>query len=419
MKRNRLRDHHDHPQRDRLRVRSFSNGNISTPQEKALPPSYLFDLPLMMGFLLLLGLGLTMVTSSSLEFAEFRFGNSMYFIYRHCIYMVLALLAATVVYLLPLSFWQRSAAVWLVLALILLSLVLMPGISREINGSKRWLEFAGMSLQPSELLKFALIVYVAGFLTRHHQSVRGHYLFLLLPLLLVGLMLGLVLLQPDLGTVVVLGAALMLMLFLGGIKVLAFIFLGLVSLAAALWLINASPYRLERIYAFLDPWADPLGNGYQLSHSLIAFGRGEWFGTGLGNGIQKQFYLPEVHTDFIFAVIAEELGLIGVVLVIALFAWIWLRLLSQAGRAERAGICFNAYVLYGVAILLGIQSFINMGVSMGLLPTKGLTLPFISYGGSSLLVSCILAGLALRAIYELNVYLRDGPGVDDSIDRDI
>ena len=406
---------HRRPQKRLGQWRSVRNKAL--PQSQ--PPKYLFDLPLLLGFVLLLALGLLMVSSASMEFAELRYGEPLYFAIRQSLYILVALVAALVVYLLPLQFWQKNGLLLSLLTTVLLALVLVPGIGREINGSRRWIELPLVSFQPSELVKFCMVIYMAGFLVRHGEAVRNRYRALLPPVLLFALLFSLILVEPDLGSVVVLLAGMLILMFLGGMRLLSLVAFCFTGLIGCIWLISTTPYRVARLVAFRDPWLDPLGSGYQLSHSLIAFGRGEWFGAGLGHSIQKQLYLPEVHTDFVFSIIGEELGLVGVVAVIGLYTAIFLRLLAVARRAENSGAMFIAYVLYGVTVLLGIQTYINMGVGFGLLPTKGLTLPFISYGGSSLVVCCMLAGLSLKAVYELNRRCRDGwqrnqslPGVD-------
>ena len=345
-------------------------------------------------------LGLVMVASASIEYADDIYGSPWFFTLRHAIYLGVAVLAAYLVFLLPMHFWRSWGAVILLASCVLLALVLVPGIGREVNGSRRWLPFGPFNVQPSELLKFAFIVYLADFLVRRGAAVRQN-IWALVGLAMVLLCLLIMLLaEPDLGAAAVLLGAAFAMLFLGGAHLLPFFFAFLTFLAACIWLVVASPYRLERLVAFKDPWADPYDSGYQLSQSLIAFGRGEWFGVGLGNSVQKHFYLPEAHTDFVFAIFAEEMGLIGVLLLIGLFTLLLSRMLAIGRRAESSGEHFSAYAVYGAATLFAIQAFINMGMASGMLPTKGLTLPFISYGGSSLVVCSMLIALVLRTDYE-------------------
>ena len=348
----------------------------------------------------LLLLGLVMVASASMEYADETYGSAWFFMLRHAIYAVLAALAAGIVLLLPMRVWQRWGGLILLASCVLLVLVLVPGIGREVNGSRRWLAFGPFNMQPSELLKFCFIIYLSGFLVRHGEAVRRNLWALIWPAMVLAILLLLLLGEPDLGAAAVLLGTAFAMLFLGGTHLLPFIGTCTLSFGVCAWLAMASPYRLQRLIAFKDPWADPFDSGYQLSQSLIAFGRGEWFGVGLGNSVQKHFYLPEAHTDFVFAIFAEEMGLVGVLLLVGLFTLLLTRMLAVGQRAERSGELFSAYAIYGATVLFAIQAFINMGMTSGLLPTKGLTLPFISYGGSSLVVCCMLLGLTLRTDYE-------------------
>ena len=355
---------------------------------------------LVCGAIALMLLGLVMVASASIEYADEVYGSPWFFMLRHAIYLVAAMLAAYAVFLLPMQFWQRWGGVVLLASCVLLALVLVPGIGREVNGSRRWLNLGPFNMQPSELLKFAFIVYLAGFLVRRGAAVRRDIWALFGLALVLAFLLLMLLGEPDLGAAAVLLFTAFAMLFLGGAHLLPFVGSCLAFLAACAWLATASPYRLERLIAFKDPWADPYDSGYQLSQSLIAFGRGEWFGVGLGNSVQKHFYLPEAHTDFVFAIFAEEMGLTGVLLLVGLFTLLLSRMLAIGRRAEQAGELFSAYAAYGAATLFAMQAFINMGMASGLLPTKGLTLPFVSYGGSSLVVCCMLTALVLRTDYE-------------------
>jgi len=274
--------------------------------------------------------------------------------------------------------------------------VLVPGVGRNVNGATRWLPLGFVNLQVSELAKLAVVVYAAGYLVRRGEEVRSTIQGFVKPLGVMLLFALLLLLEPDFGAVVVIGATLMGMLFLAGVRLWLFGLL-LVAAAGALALLAiTSPYRMERLTTFMNPWADPFDSGFQLTQALIAFGRGEWLGVGLGGSVQKLFYLPEAHTDFLFAVLAEELGLLGAVGVIALFAYVVWRGFAIGQVAARAGRHFAAYLSYGIALWIGMQAFINLGVNMGVLPTKGLTLPLMSYGGSSMLVSCIAVALLLR-----------------------
>ncbi|KFI21514.1 putative lipid II flippase FtsW [Nitrosococcus oceani] len=367
-----------------LSTRQAARGSVSQP-----------DLYLLGAALALAGLGWVMVGSASLAIAD-----GPRFLWRQGIFLLMGLAAAFVVWRIRLIFWERFGPVLLLFGLGLLLLVLIPGIGVEANGSRRWLAIGPISLQPSELVKLFMVVYFSGYLVRRSYEVRTTVRGFLFPvgvLTLVGLLL---LLEPDFGAVVILFATMLGMLFLGGARLWYFVLLaaiGGVGLAALAW---GSPYRMERLTSFLDPWSDPLDSGYQLTQALIAFGRGEWFGVGLGNSIQKLFYLPEAHTDFLYAVLAEELGLVGSLAVIALFTVLVYRALLIGRAAERAGRAFGAYLAYGLGIWIGLQAFINLGVNMGVLPTKGLTLPLMSAGGSSIIVTCIAVALILRVDLE-------------------
>jgi len=283
----------------------------------------------------------------------------------------------------------------------ILALLLVPGIGREVNGATRWIGFGPVNLQPSELMKLFFVVYLAGYMTRRQRELQNSWSGMLRPLGLLGAVVGLLLLEPDFGAAVVIAGASMAMLFLGGARLLPFVVLMALALVGAGVMAVWSPYRLQRLITFLDPWSDQFSSGYQLTQALIAFGRGEVLGVGLGNSVQKLFYLPEAHTDFVFAIIAEELGLLGCVAFIALFAALIARILWIGRNAAQRQQLFSAHVCFGVALLLAAQVFINIGVNAGLLPTKGLTLPFLSYGGSSLLILFAMMGLILRIEVEL------------------
>lgn len=356
-----------------------------------------YDVQLAGAALALLGLGLIMVASASMSTAERAHGAPFHYFGKQVAFVCIGLLAAWAALRLPLRAWQRASVGLLLLALVLLALVLVPGIGREANGSMRWLRLGVINLQASEPAKLLLVVYLAGYLVRRREAIRRGLGGAIRPLAMVLVMAGLLLMEPDYGAAVVVFATALGMLFLGGVPFSGF----LCGLAfASLFLggvVAASPYRLERLTAFLDPWADPFGSGFQLTQALIAIGRGEWLGVGLGGSVQKLFYLPEAHTDFIFAVLAEELGFVGMAAVIGLFAFIVWRAFAIARRAELAGQPFGAHLAYGIGLLIALQAFINVGVNMGVLPTKGLTLPLVSYGGSSLVVTCLALGLLLRA----------------------
>jgi len=364
------------------------------------------DLSLLLSALILLGLGLVMVASSSISIAERQLSDPLYYFWHQFSYSIIGLIAAVVVFKIPLSFLQKTGPVLIVISLFLLLMVLIPGLGKEVNGSKRWLDLGIISLQVSEFVKLATVIYLAGYLVRHNEDVRTNLSGFLRPLALIFFVSLLLILEPDFGAVAVIAMTAMGMLWLGGASFFQFIFL-LLTMTAVLSLVAiSSPYRLERLTTFLNPWADPFNSGFQLTQALIAFGRGEWFGVGLGSSVQKLFYLPEAHTDFVFAVLAEELGLFSVMIVIALFCFIVIRALMIGRRAEKRERPFTAFLAYGLGIWLGLQAFINVGVNMGVLPTKGLTLPLMSYGGSSLIIMCVVIAMLLRADYETRQFDR-------------
>ena len=381
---------------------NFSNKNNTISVIESI------DIKLLVSVIILLGLGLVMVASSSISIAERQLSDPLYFFWRQLAYSAIGIIAAVAVFKVPLDFVQKSGPALIMISLLSLVMVLIPGLGREVNGSIRWLNLGLFSLQVSEFVKLSIVIYLAGYLVRHNDAVRTNLGGFVRPLMLMLVFAFLLLLEPDYGAVAVIMMTAMGMLWLGGARLFQFVFL-LLTMAAALALVAiSSPYRLERLTTFLNPWADPFNSGFQLTQALIAFGRGEWFGVGLGSSVQKLFYLPEAHTDFVFAVLAEELGLFSVMIVILLFTFIVIRGLMIGRRAEKREQPFTAYLAYGLSIWLGLQAFINVGVNMGVLPTKGLTLPLMSYGGSSLIVMCIVVALILRADHETRKYDRVG-----------
>lgn len=346
--------------------------------------------------LVLLALGWVMVGSSSITIAERELGQPFYYLLRQAAYIGVGLVLALAVLRTRLSYWEKAGAALLALGVGLLILVLIPGIGRQVNGSLRWLAFGPFNVQPSELVKLCVVVYMSGYLVRRGQDVNDSAHGFLRPVGIVAVIALLLLMEPDFGATVVIVSTVLGMLFLNGVRLRHFgALIALASTALAI-LAFTSPYRLQRLTTFLDPWADPYNSGFQLTQALIAFGRGEWFGVGLGGSVQKLFYLPEAHTDFLFAVLAEELGLAGACLVIGLFGVLVWRAFSLAKLADQAGQRFAALLAYGLGLWLALQSFINLGVNMGMLPTKGLTLPLMSYGGSSIVVSCVAVALLMR-----------------------
>lgn len=341
-------------------------------------------------------LGLVMVASASMGVAETQYGDAFFFLKRHLFYLCLGLVAAAFVLRVPLEFWQKRSGLLLVVAFILLVLVLVPGIGRRINGSMRWIGLGPLTFQPSEFAKLAVLAYISAYLVRRQDEVRSQLSGFIKPMVVVGMAVLLLLLEPDFGASMVIVASVLAMLFLAGTPLLQFIALISFVVVMGTLALVMEPYRMKRLLSFTDPWANQFDSGYQLAQSLIAFGRGEWFGVGLGHSVQKLFYLPEAHTDFVFAVYAEEFGLAGVLLVLGLF-WMLVRSGLAIGRvAEAGGRYFAAYSAYGLSCLIGVQALVNLGVNMGLFPTKGLTLPLVSYGGTSLLVMFVMLALLLR-----------------------
>jgi cell division protein FtsW len=375
-----------------------------------------FDTTLAWSSLLLLAIGLVMVYSASIATAEamaYTGYRPWYFLLRHAIFVTVGLSVAFIAFQIPVKVWTRVAPWLFVFGALLLVAVLVPGVGKAVNGSRRWLPLFIANVQPSEFMKLFVVLYAAGYAVRKadllhaEQPLKQTLLRGFLPMLAVMIVIGVLLLrEPDFGACVVIVAIAFGILFLGGLDWRLLIGLGAL-LPVALWLlIWIAPYRLQRFTSFRDPWADPLGKGYQLSHSLIAFGRGEWFGVGLGASVEKLLYLPEAHTDFLLAVIAEELGFVGVAVVLMLFAWLLIRAYAigrQAARLERP---FAALVAYGIGVWLGVQAFINIGVNMGVLPTKGLTLPLLSFGGSGIVVNCVAIAVLLRVDFENRRLLR-------------
>lgn len=372
-----------------------------------------YDQALFWVSVVLLGFGLVMVYSASIAIAgasKMTANNAFYYFIRHGIYLGVGGAAAIFVFQIPLRAWQRLAPYLFVAGIALLVVVLIPGVGREVNGSQRWIGLPFINLQPSEFMKLAVVLYAADYTVRK-AAFMDSFTKGFLPMLLVMLLIGALLLQePDFGAFAVVIAIAMSILFLGGVNWKQFGGLIAMLIVGFVLLIWTSPYRMQRVIGFMDPWADPYGKGYQLSHALIAFGRGDWFGVGLGASIEKLFYLPEAHTDFLLAVIAEELGFAGVALLIAAFVWITLRAFAIGKAANLQQRYFSALVAQGIGVWLAVQAIINMGVNMGLLPTKGLTLPLLSFGGSAIVANCAAIGLLLRVDWE-NRQLQKGYSV--------
>jgi cell division protein FtsW len=366
-------------------------------------PDAEYDRSLAWAALLLAAAGLVMVYSSSIatsESSRFTGNNAAWFLARHAVFLAVALSAAIAVFLVPALWWQKAAPWLFLVGVLMLVAVLVPGLGREVNGARRWLALPVISVQPSELVKLAAVLYAADYTARKHAVMKS-FKRGLLPMLAVMLLVSWLLLrEPDFGALVVIAVTAFGILFLGGMN--GRHFAALVGMLAAGFavLVVASPYRMQRIFGFMDPWSDAFGKGYQLSHALIAFGRGEWLGVGLGASVEKLHYLPEAHTDFLLAVIAEEVGFVGVAMVIALFVWIVARAFAIGRQATLKERHFASLAAQGIGIWVGFQALVNMGVNMGLLPTKGLTLPLMSYGGSGLFANFVALAILLRIDWE-------------------
>ncbi|MGZ8152885.1 MAG: putative lipid II flippase FtsW [Methylovulum sp.] len=374
-------------------------------------PQFHFDALLVMACVSILLIGYIMVASSSLHWQADPVDSSLFdpltrepmkhFIVKQLIHIILGLLLGGYIATIPMRNWEKIGP-WLFIAgLLLLIIVLIPGFGIKVNGATRWLSLGGLTIQVSEMVKFFAVVYMAGYVTRHQQSIQQSAFGLIKPLLLFSVASLLLLLEPDFGSAIVILIIAMGIMFLVGARLSQFIMLLLLVSVMAALLVYLEPYRMKRVTSFLDPWADAQETGYQLVNALIAFGRGEVLGVGLGSGIQKLSYLPEAHTDFLFSVIAEELGLVGVLTVIGLFSVLVWRAFAIAKAAEQVEQGFSAYIAYGLGIWFGFQAFVNMGVNMGILPTKGLTLPLMSYGGGSMMVMCCAVGLLFRVHNEI------------------
>ena len=364
------------------------------------------DRELLVALLVLIGLGFVVMVSASVAVAEKNYGNPYYFLNRQAIFLLMGMVAALVVYRIKILFWQNLGARLLPIIVFLLILVLLPGIGKEVNGSYRWFSFGGFGLQISEFAKLSMIVYMSGYLLRHGKNLShsASWQPLVVPLVVLLLVDALLMLEPDFGSTVVVTATVLAMLFLGGVKFFRVGVLVVVVVIMAIPLVMMG-YRGARIAAYLDPWANASGKAYQTVHALMAVGDGGWFGAGLGGSVQKLFYLPEAHNDFVFAVLAEEFGFIGIVVTLLLFGWVVQRAFVIGFNADKAKLHFAAYIAYGIGFWLGFQSLFHMGVNLALLPPKGLTLPLISYGGSSVLVTMIAMAFLMRVHRDTQIAL--------------
>ena len=364
------------------------------------------DGPSVAAIIALVVLGTVMVSSASISVADRDMGEPLFFLSRHLGGLLVGCLVALTVILIPIDVWFRLNWLLLLGSLTLLIVVLLPGLGHTVNGSTRWLDIGPLTLQSSEPARLCLLLYLASYVVRHQQELGTSLLGFLKPMLVVTLACVLLLAEPDFGAAVVLTVTSMGLLFVGGARLRDFALSFLVALVALSTLALSSSYRVQRLTAFLDPWADPYASGFQLTQSLIAIGRGGWLGVGLGDSVQKLFYLPEAHTDFVFAVMAEELGFVGVTLAVFLFGVIVFRAVALGPRAAALGMPFHGLVSTGLAMTLGLQALINMGVNTGLLPTKGLTLPLISYGRTSAVVTLLSLGLLIRIQHEVQLATR-------------
>jgi len=361
-----------------------------------------YDLGLVVAAMLLASLGLVMVASSSIAIADGQHVGAFYYLYRHVAFLAIGLVAALVMARIELSWLERNALPLLLCGAVLLLLVFVPFIGVRVNGARRWIRLGFIGFQSVEAVKILLVVYMASYLVRHRDSLQGKLLGVIKPLGIAAIFAGLLLVQPDFGSATLLMAVTLGMVWLGGARLRNLAALGALALPVLAGAALSQDYRVKRLTSFLDPWADPFKDGFQLTQALIAIGRGEWTGVGLGASVQKLFYLPEAHTDFILAVLAEELGFAGIVLVLVLFAWLVGRGFAIGLRAVEQNRHFAGYCAFGVSLMLALQALVSIGVNLGVLPTKGLTLPLVSSGGSSVMMTCAAIGLLARVSYEVS-----------------
>ena len=358
------------------------------------------DLILLSLFFVLSFSGLLILASASVHFSDSIYGNPSAIFNRQLFYFFLGLFGLLIFFILPLNFWISYDRLLITLGFILLLLVFIPGIGFEVNGANRWIRVAGFGLQPSEIMKFLSILYVSCYSVRRIREIQSHWIGFFRPAIIIVSIISIILIQPDLGSSAVIFASVLGVLFVAGVKIKQFFIVALLGLVAVTLMIVFVPWRWERIISFIDPWSDPWGSGYQLTLSLMSIGRGDWFGVGLGQGLMKMGYLPDAHTDFIFSVIVEEMGILGGFIIVALLFGLSFRIFYIGRESLLRKNYFGFYFSYGVALLLGLHTFINVGVACGLLPTKGLTLPLISAGGTNLIIVCLMIGLILRVDYE-------------------
>ena len=374
----------------------------ATQAKRRQGPRGSFDLPLLVALVGLACVGLVMITSSSIAVADSEHLGAFYFLKKHLMFLGLGLVLAGAAMRTELKVLEKNAFLLMLVAFILLLAVFLPFIGMRLNGARRWLNLIVTSFQPVEAVKLILVVYIASYLVRHRESVETRFLGLLKPIMVAGIMVLLLLAQPDFGSATLVIAVTIAMVWLGGARPVFLFGMGLPLMPLLAIAATSESYRMKRLTSFMDPWKDPFNDGFQLTQSLMAIGRGEWTGVGLGSSVLKLSYLPEAHTDFIFAVISEELGLAGILVVMSLFALAVGRGLYLGLKGVELGQRFAGYVAFGISLMIGLQTMVSIGVNLGALPTKGLTLPLISYGGSSMVLTCAMAGVLLRATYEIN-----------------
>ena len=377
--------------------------NAANPFPISLKADLRFDFVLLTIVLALIMGGFVILSSASVSVSDSTANNSFFYLQRQMVAAAIGFIGGFICLLIPMNFWLKISPLILFLGFVLLTIVLFPGVGHEVNGSIRWIKLGIFNLQVSEPARLCFIIYLAGYLVRRNKSLREEFTGFLRPMIVLTFACALLLSEPDFGATVVLLFTTMVMMFVAGARIRDFLLFIITAMMALTALAVASPYRMQRITGFLDPWSDPFNTGFQLTQSLIAIGRGEWLGVGLGDSVQKLFYLPEAHTDFVFAVYAEETGLLGSVLLILLYLGLLWRIFKLAMKAANVGRLFESYTAIGLGTWLGIQAFLNIGVNMGLLPTKGLTLPLISYGGSSLIITMICIALLFRIHHELAI----------------
>ncbi len=374
----------------------------NTQAKRREGPRGRFDMLLLIGLIGLASVGVVMVTSSSIAVADSQHLGEFYFLKKHLLFLAVGMVAAGMAMRTELKLFEKYAFPLLAVAFILLLAVFVPHLGMRINGARRWLNLLVTSFQPVEAVKLILVIYIASYLVRHRESVETRFMGLIKPIAVAGVIVLMLLAQPDFGSATLVIAVSIAMVWLGGARPIFLFLMGLPLMPLLYIAATGESYRMKRLTSFLDPWKDPFNDGFQLTQSLMAIGRGEWTGVGLGSSVLKLSYLPEAHTDFIFAVIGEELGMAGVVLVMGLFAIVVGRGLYLGLKGVEIGQRFAGYVAFGISLMIAMQAIVSVGVNLGALPTKGLTLPLISYGGSSMALTCAMAGVLLRATFEIN-----------------